>query len=480
MSDGGAPLRIVGWGPFRLPGERRRLERAEVAARRAIGAAAHHPATPETPSVPLRVDRPRGQRLKDSWRTDPLTGLLSRRGFADAIDQVPPAARQRLWVSVVDLDDFRSVNEGWGHTVGDQLLIQVANRLRESLPDGHRLARIAGDEFAFTFTGTEADVRRVAAQVNASLTEPVRAADHELSVSASIGTARVSTDTDAESMIRDAESAVHRAKASGAGSFEIFQPSMRFTTPREVLSAERRSDLTYQPIVDLDGGALLGAEASVRPSLDATRNTVDTSAPREGGRRLRLGALHQLAQWRADGTVGDDFFVTIGVASEEWVQGFAEELSADLAAFAVPATAVVLTITESMMMENTANALSELTALRLRGVRTMNEDFGNGFSSLIFLRQGPLAGLKIGAAFVDGLESDPRRSALVEAIAELGRTMGLGLAARDVETEAQRERLADLGFTEGQGSLWDGALPPETFAERWGGGQRSARVAESR
>ncbi|SNY65343.1 EAL domain-containing protein [Paractinoplanes atraurantiacus] len=450
MSDDGAPVRIVGWGWFRLPGERRRFERAEVAARRALGAA-------RTKTELARIQA-------EATHTDALTGLPNRPRFLSELARLLDEGPQRLWVFLLDLDGFKAVNESRGQEAGSDLLVQVAERLRAALPATSGLARVAGDAFAFTYAGMEAGAARLLDQVEAQFERPFEVAGGALAASVSVGYVRAGAGADAASLLLDAESAMHRSKAQGGGGVAMFEPSMRVDAVPEpsLLSAlaEGKLGVTYQPVLRLRDGRLRGAEAVVRwehPLRGVMAegrfllSTVDAETVRYVGAWLRREVLRRLAEWRADGTVDDEFAMSVPVAAAELADpDLVPGLVNDLERFEVPPAAVVLEVPEAP-----AEVLARLSE---RGIRVLIDDDERKLRSAV-------AGLT-----THRLDDDDH----LRRLAALGRELGKQLRATGISTHEQRDALASLGFEEGQGPLWDRALPPGRFAARWGGGERAA------
>ncbi|GAA0452557.1 hypothetical protein Ade02nite_00520 [Paractinoplanes deccanensis] len=459
MSDDGAPVRVVGWGWFRLPGERGRLARAEAAARRAV----------EAVRQPAEATAGEAGDAGAPAHTDALTGLPNRPQFLSQLARLLDEAPRRLWVFLLDLDGFKAVNESRGQQAGSELLIQVADRLRAVLPASSGLARVAGDAFAFTYAGMEAGAQRLAEQVTAQFDRPFPVAGGELTAGASVGMVPASEESDAASLLRDAESAMHRSKAQGGGGVAVFEPSMRVDSVPEPSAltalAEGRLGVTYQPVLRLSDGRLLGAEAVVRWRHPVhgvmaegafLMSTLDAPAVRYVGAWLRRDVLRRLAQWRSDGTVDDDFAMSVTVASVELDDpDFLAGLAGDLERFDVPARAVIFEVPAPE-----AEALARLSAL---GVRVLVDAWDAERSAIASLRRLPVAGLTLHR--VD--DEDYLRE-----LATVAREGAKQLRATGIATHAQRDRLAAFGFQEGQGPLWDRALSPERFAARWGGGVR--------
>ncbi len=436
-------------------------------------------------------------------RHDPLTGLPNRRQMvreiARLLGDVPADSPDRVWVFALDLDGFKFVNDSWGHDAGDQLVIDVARRLAAAVPPGTPLARIGGDDFVLAGTGGEDHAERVVRQVLDALAEPVTVQGNDVVVSASIGIAQAAGagpaagDTDAgraaataEALMRDADTAMYRSKAEGPGRATVFDTSMHDRAKERIeLEAALRTALTrgelhvaYQPIVTIADGRPVGAEALVRwdhPGRGPVPPGVFIPIAEEAGLIGALGtwvrqeSLRQLAAWRADGTVGDDFWVSVNLSPRQLRDAeLPAAVARELDAYGLPAAVVVLEITESVMVDSSSLTDEVLFGLRALGVRLSVDDFGTGYSALGYLRRFPVTGVKVDRSFVQELGAAESDTVIVRAVVAMGTALGLSIVAEGVETPAQRDALAALGVSLGQGWLWGRAVTPAQFATRWG------------
>jgi len=424
---------------------------------------------------------------------DPLTGLPNRRKLSGEIERmlitIDPGGPGRVWVFLLDLDGFKWVNDSWGHDTGDQLVMDVAARLRAALPASTILGRVGGDEFLLAFVGDQASALRLVDKVQGCFGRPLPLRDTEIVISASIGIAHAAGDgspsVTAEALMRDADTAMYRSKAEGPGRSTVFDTSMHDRVKERIeLEAALRTALTdgqlhvaYQPIVQLDTGRPLGAEALVRwqhPTRGAIPPVTFIPVAEEAGMIGALGtwvrteALRQLAQWRADGTVADDFYLSINVSPRQLNDpDLPLIISAELLQYGVPARAVALEMTESVMVDGSSVTARVLFELRELGVRLLVDDFGTGFSALGYLRKFPVTGVKIDRSFVSGLGQSVEDEEIVRAVVAMSYALGLSIVAEGVETRRQRDALADAGVTQGQGWLWGPAVPPGDFAAHW-------------
>jgi diguanylate cyclase (GGDEF)-like protein len=432
-------------------------------------------------------------RAEHQSRHDPLTGLPNRRMISAEIerllDVVGPDGPQQVWVFFLDLDGFKFVNDSWGHDTGDQLVIEVAARLRATAPDDTMLARVGGDEFLLTCVGDRTDADRMVEVITSCFAEAVPVRDTEVVISASVGIAHAAGDdapaVTAEALMRDADTAMYRSKGEGPGRSTVFDTSMHDQVRERIeievalrtAMAKGQLHVHYQPIVDLDSGSPLGAEVLVRwdhPERGPIPPTMFIPIAEEAGMisaigtYVRVEALRQLAEWRADGTVTDDFWMSINVSPRQLRDPDLPAVVADeLMHLQVPPRVVVLEITESVMVDSSNLTDQILFELRELGVRLVVDDFGTGFSALGYLRRFPVTGVKIDRSFVSGLGTDTGDEEIVRAVVAMSTALGLSIVAEGVETTKQRDALAAVGVVLGQGWLWGRAVTATQFAARW-------------
>jgi len=428
-------------------------------------------------------------------RHDPLTGLPNRqwmcKEIARSLDDIAPGDEdRRVWVFLLDLDGFKWVNDSWGHDTGDQLVIEVARRLRAALPASVPVGRVGGDEFLLAYVGDRDGMLSLAEEIRGCFTRSVLVRDTDVAISASIGVAHAAADHDqaamtADALMRDADTAMYRAKGEGPGRITFFDTSMhdqvRERTELEVALRQAlgtsQLHVAYQPIVGMESGQPVGAEALVR-WVHPERGQVPPSAfipiAEEAGLIGGLGtwvrqqALHQLSQWRKDGTVDADFYLSINLSPRQLSDPELPLIVAgELLDLGVPAHCVALEMTESVMVDGSSVTGQVLFELRGLGVKLLIDDFGTGFSALGYLRQFPVTGVKIDKSFVTGLGSSIEDGEIVRAVVAMSHALGLGIIAEGVETRLQRDALAAMGVPNGQGWLWGPAVPAAEFAARW-------------
>ena len=424
--------------------------------------------------------------LRRAARRDPLTGLLNRTGLLARLTLLLREAERtghRVDVLFLDVDGFKFVNDSWGHGLGDELLEATARRLREVTDGSDLVARIGGDEFVVArfVTQEERSGADIAARIVDAFRPPFELTMSSVAVTASIGLRCSEGHDTSENLIRDADTAMYRAKAAGRNQVAIFDPSMRDSVRQRVeteLALRYALDrdefaLHYQPVVDMVSGELRGFEALLRwthPGLGPVSPMDFIPVAEETGIIVDIGAwvvteaLRQLAQWRREhAPLGDDVYVAVNVSARQLRDpALAAHVALLLRRFAVPADNLVLEISESAMVTDVEVASEPLRALDALGVRIAVDDFGTGYSSLAHLRRFPVSILKIDRSFVDGIADAEGDGEIVRAVVGMADALGLGLVAEGVETEEQRVLLARLGVTSAQGWLFGRPAPAES------------------
>jgi diguanylate cyclase (GGDEF)-like protein/PAS domain S-box-containing protein len=407
---------------------------------------------------------------------DSLTGLANRALFHDRLaNTIARLGRGGTQVAVilVDLDDFKLVNDSLGHSAGDRLLTIIADRLRVHVRPGDTLARLGGDEFALIVENLdEYGAAQLAERVLAVTREPIRLDTRDVVCTMSVGVAvaKAGDDCDTEELLRNADLAMYAAKRDGRDRFAVFDPIMYTDITRETqqrADLERALDedqfvLYFQPIVDLTTRRLVGVEALVRwhhpvdglvgpdtfiPIAEATGLIVPL------GRWIIRQAVRQLAQWHRDNPDTGHLRMSINVSGRQFQgSGLVEEVTAVLAETGVDPKAIVLEITESMLMQDVDATATTLQELRDLGVRVAVDDFGTGYSSLSYLKRFPVDILKVDRSFVGGHNAGD--TTLADAVLGLGRALQLQTVAEGIETDTQWSTMRDLGYDYGQGYLF--------------------------
>jgi diguanylate cyclase (GGDEF)-like protein len=412
--------------------------------------------------------------------TDPLTGLANRTRFGNALAERLGGHRPAT-VLLIDIDDFKTINDTMGPAFGDQLLYQVAQRLRLNSAVGDLPARLGGDEFAVLLDADDVPTaEEAAARVLQALAEPFRVGEDHLLAHASIGVAIAGPGDSADEVLRNADIAMYAAKAGGKAAWVRFEPQMRQDVVNnarlgsELHNAIIRHELylLYQPVFDIVTGRLHGAEALVRWK-HPVRGFVSPGdfipvAERSGlivplGSWVLREACEQLARWKAAYGDGAIKAINVNVAVRQLREpGFVDEVAAVLSETGLLPANLVVEITESATADG-RQVRETLNALHEMGVRLALDDFGTGQSSLSLLRAFPVDVLKLDKSFVDGIADgeDRGRLAVAAAVAQLAEYLQLSAVAEGIESEAQLDRLRDMGYRLGQGFYMAKPLPAD-------------------
>ena len=420
------------------------------------------------------------EELRRQALEDPLTGLANRTLFKDRVEHALKRRREdgkSIAVAFLDLDDFKTVNDSLGHAAGDELLVEIARRIEQSVRTSDTTARLGGDEFAVLLDDVE-DVAAPAQRILQALEAPIRLEGKPVTVHGSVGIALHEPGLTAADLLRNADVAMYRAKAEGKGSFRAFDQTMqgaaveRFELKNELLSAIADDEfrLHYQPIMDLTTGSRVAVEALVRwehPLRGMVGPGDFIPLAEETGAIVAIGswvldtACAQVAAWRRRPD-SSELRLCVNVSPIQLGDpSLVADVSRALSRAGLPPQALVLEITESEILlsdEELAATVGELAAL---GVVIALDDFGSGYSSLGYLSKLPIGILKIDRSFVDGIDQGPEEAAVAQAIIHLGETLGLEIIAEGIETLGQLEELRRRGGHLGQGFLLGRPVPPE-------------------
>ena len=423
------------------------------------------------------------------WRQanfDALTGLSNRSMFQDRLDQALKKAQRdgtSVALLVLDVDGFKEVNDTLGHGIGDKLLQAAAQRLLHCVRDSDTVARVGGDEFAI-IVGDVTDVHNVERVVHAvlqSLAEPFRIDVEEVYVSASMGITFFPDDgVDGAVLLKNADQAMYAAKGKGRNRFRFFTPAMqeaaqarkRIIADLRVALAENQFCLHYQPIVDLRTGAIRKAEALVRwehPEHGMVSPAAFIRIAEETGMIVELGewvfraASRQAAAWR--NALHPDFQVSVNVSPVQFQSSGIDHDAwlAHLQHLQIRGGNVVVEITEGLLMDARPEITNQLLRFRDNGMQVALDDFGTGYSSLSYLKKFDIDYIKIDQAFVRNLEPGSDDLALCEAMIVMAHKLGLKVIAEGVETDAQRQLLAERGCDYAQGYLFSKPVPAAQF-----------------
>ena len=418
---------------------------------------------------------------------DGLTDLPNREIFNQLLHFTIEAARRyqrRFAVLFIDLDRFKIINDSLGHEAGDILLVETANRLRQSLRSSDVVARLGGDEFVVILESTaeSQDIEVIAQTLLSALSQPVQLSGHECHTTASIGIAMFPDDgTDVQTLTKNADMAMYLAKEDGKNGFRFFTKAAKTqsierltleTSLRRALDREEFS-LHYQPKVDLASGQITGVEALLRwthPELGMLSPVQFIPLAEETGLIVPIGrwvlkqACAQNMAWQRQGL--RPVSMAVNLSPRQFAdEGLLHDIDDALNACGMSPTLLQLEVTESMVMQNVARAVRILEAIRSRGIRLAIDDFGTGYSSMSLMKQFPIDTIKIDRSFVRNLADDCEDQAIAQAIISMGKALGLTIVAEGVETTEQETFLRDHACDEMQGFLFSKPVPPEDMPQ---------------
>jgi len=417
-----------------------------------------------------------GERIAHEALHDALTGLPNRSLFVEHLHQaIAYAERHENYLFAVlflDLDRFKTINDSLGHAVGDQFLVRIGRKLESVLRPEDAIARIGGDEFTILLNdiGSIRDATRVANRINREFIQPFSLAEQQVFTTASIGiTLSKLGYSSTEEVLRDADTAMYRAKSRGGGRYEVFDPSMQASVMALLkleadlrLAIEREEFcLHYQPIVSLENNRITGFEALVRwwhPERGLVFPDEFIPVAEENGLIMPIGkwvlreACRQVRTWQDAARDNMPLSVSVNLSGKEFSQtGLIAQVSNVLEETGLAARSLELEITESAVMENSKSASAMLGQLKGLGVKLQIDDFGTGYSSLSNLHNFPVDVLKIDRSFVNRMGPGDKNSEIVQTIVQLGHNLGMEVTAEGVETAEQLNRLRALGCEYAQG-----------------------------
>jgi diguanylate cyclase (GGDEF)-like protein/PAS domain S-box-containing protein len=424
-------------------------------------------------------------RIEQQANYDTLTGLANRSLLLDRLQQSILSAASygvRLAVAFVDLDRFKYINDSLGHQVGDDLLCEMARRLKSCTRDTDTVARLGGDEFVLLFNGlSEADsIAPTIERMLAIVAEPWSTSTSVLELTCSAGVAIYPDDgEDVQSLLKHADSAMYRAKERGRNNVQFFTADINamMTERLELESGLRRAlereqfRLYYQPRIDLKTGAIIGAEALMR--WQVSEDEVISPArfipvAEETGLIVPMGtwaleaACAQNLRWLQAGL--PPLVISVNVSLRQFQRdNFTQMLSAVLHGTGLPASLLEIEVTESVVMHNAERLIDMLCNIKAMGVQIAVDDFGTGYSSLSYLKRFPVNRLKIDRSFVQDIALDPDGEAIVRTIIALGHNLGMRVVAEGVENAHQVKYLRDNGCDELQGFYFGRPMPAEQF-----------------
>jgi diguanylate cyclase (GGDEF)-like protein/PAS domain S-box-containing protein len=436
---------------------------------------------------------------------DALTGLANRTLFANRIEHSLQAAkRDRSTIAVLycDLSGLKRVNDSLGYTAGDVALVMVADNLRSSVRGQDTVARMGGNEFAVLLDrlNSPVDATMAMERIMAVLSQPLLLPGAQIELQPHIGIAvSITGDDTAEDLLRNGAVAMHQARRS-EGSYALFDPEMHADAIRRIevesqlrtAMDESQFQLYYQPTIDLQTGRLTGVEALMRwqhPVRGIVPPMEFIPFAEESGLIVPLGqwaiqeSCRQVREFQKEIPADEPIALNVNLSARQLRHpNIVRDIADALDDSGLLPSRLILEITESVLMIDTAATISRLFQLKSLGVRLAVDDFGTGYSSFAYLRRFPVDILKIDKSFVDGVATEPTASALVDAMIRIGKTLRLETVAEGVERSEQADRLRALECDIGQGYLFSRPLPADaiaSFIREWsaGGGQQAANAA---
>ena len=418
---------------------------------------------------------------------DSLTSLPNRLLFADRLEQAvvrSERSRTSMALMLIDIDDFKLVNDSFGHDAGDKLIKAVGQLISKSLRRADTIARLGGDEFAVIIEGIESadDAISIADNLTTILEHNVRLDDQETYTSASIGIAVYPDDgKDARTLLKNADTAMFRAKESGRHCFQFYKPEMSVSAMERLelensLKAAFENDefvINYQPIIDIHKNEITGVEALLRwqhPEKGMIQPEEFVGVIEDCGLIIALGewminsVCKQVRTWQDAGLKEQS--VSINLAPRQFTeQDLVAVFKQAISEYDIEASSLAVEITELTLIDNLGEVESTLKKLREMGMKVLLDDFGTGYASLAYLKEFPVDIVKIDRDFVAGIPDNREDSAIVEAISGLTRGLKLALLAEGVENERQLDMLKGLGCQYGQGYYWSKAIPGDEYEQ---------------
>jgi diguanylate cyclase (GGDEF)-like protein len=415
---------------------------------------------------------------------DALTNLPNRLLFSARLDHALTHRKtnEKIAMLHLDLDRFKHINDSLGHTYGDQLLLQVTERLTKTLDKHDTVARIGGDEFAILVEGLghAADASAIAEKIVNAMEQPFTLDGNDYFTTASIGIALAPEHgDDIDTLSKNADISVYQAKDLGRNNYAFFQPELSESVEewirlepllRKALTEEQFT-LYYQPQMDSTGNTIIGAEALIRwehPEMGIVAPNQFLNIAEEIGIIKKIGdwvletSFRQLALWRKKGL--KDFRLAINLASDQITkQDLPQQISELLTKYEIPPAMIELEILETFLLEHETKSTQTFKELRKLGVHLALDDFGTGYSSLRYLKQLPINKVKIDQSLVRDIPEDPEDEAIAKAVILLGHTLDLKVCAEGVETSAQRAFLEGEACDQLQGYLFSKPIHPTAF-----------------
>lgn len=439
-------------------------------------------------AIEYSIERKRNEQgLHNLAHYDHLTGLANRLLFRERLDRaLIRADRHKTIVAlyVIDLDRFKNVNDTLGHDAGDELLVMVANRLKNCIRAGDTVARLGGDEFTIIINDLVKieDAAMIANKIIDVMKKPLNVSSHDIYISPSIGISLYPIDgLTAESLLKNADNAMYRAKGNGRNCFSLYtsdmsaalQSKLNLETKLRHATDKQEFVLHYQPKFSINDRKLIGAEALIRwfhPEEGMVSPSIFIPLAEEFGQISDITdwvvkeACKQNFLWQRDGY--QSIRIAVNISPRYFNQDNVAKKICDLISFSgLDPKYVELEITEGALMQDVVKNNETLKVLNSKGIHISIDDFGTGYSSLSYLKRLHLNTLKIDQSFVRNVQEDPDDAAIVSAIIAMANSLNLDVIAEGIETEAQLNYLASIGCNKAQGYLLGKPLPAEEFTQ---------------
>jgi diguanylate cyclase (GGDEF)-like protein/PAS domain S-box-containing protein len=415
-------------------------------------------------------------RIQYMAQHDALTGLPNRRLFLELLEgtHVQKAQNAGLWATIlIDVDDFKNINDTLGHYVGDNLIVAVANRLEECIGDRGIVGRLGGDEFAVLLptVADPADAHKAGDALVKAFSEPLSVREYEILVGISAGVSvGMDSSIDAPAMLKNADLALYKAKADGRGVCRVYEPHMSLQTIvrremernlRQAL-AENQFEICYQPLLDLESHREVGFESLLRwnhPSEGMISPSTFVPVAESSGLIVPIGAWVLERACNLAMTLKPHMTIAVNISPAQFKSGKLVEAVADaLKKSGLAARRLELEITESCLLEKTFETVQILKDLKQLGVSIALDDFGTGYCGLGYLGSFPFDKIKIDQSFVKDIETTRMSAEIFRAVVNIGRSLGLVTLAEGIETREQLEFVHALGCEQGQGFLFSPAV----------------------
>ncbi|MFB9358445.1 putative bifunctional diguanylate cyclase/phosphodiesterase, partial [Actinoplanes nipponensis] len=427
--------------------------------------------------------------LREQASFDGLTKLANRTHFSAEASRALAAVRApgELAMLLIDLDDFKTINDTMGHAAGDTLLVSVAERLARAVRPGDVVSRLGGDEFAVLLHVTATDTaERAAANILRLLAEPMEIRHHTVATRASIGIAAAAAGDEPSALLSNADIAMYEAKRRGKSTWVVYTGEMgaRIGSEAELISQLARAldagefRLVYQPIVRLDDLRLTGVEALVRwhhPARGLVSPVEFIPLAERTGQIVPIGAwvlreaCRQAADWRRRHPGAEHLTVGVNVAGRQLrTAGFVDEVARVLATTGLPASCLSIEVTETAVLDD-EESNEAMRGLRALGVKLALDDFGTAASSLGLLLTCPVTTLKLDRSFVESIVTVGRQAAVATAVSQMANALEFASVAEGIETEEQRDLLRSLGYQYGQGYLFSRPVAAAEMDRLWAG-----------